>query len=459
MEKSSAAPASRAAFMQKSENKLAQRFDLQSLLRFAMPSIGTMVFLSLYTIVDGIFLARTTGTLALSALNMSWPCMSLMFGLCAMISAGGSAVVVKKMGEGKIIEAQRNFSALTGIMLLMGAGISLGGLLWLDKIVALTGSSGLQAPHCRDYLQMLFSFAPAFCLQFLFQAFFIAAGKPGWGLGVTLAAGITNMVMDYVLMVPLHMGICGAGLATGLGCAVTAVVGLTYFTFQRKGTLYLRRPTLKLGEFLHVCTNGSSEMVSNMALVVTGYLFNISFLHYMGEDGVAALAVVFYFEFLFSAAFAGYANGVAPVISYKFGAEDRPQLRAVVRKSIGSIGAAALLLYLIPVAVITYIMPLFLPDGGNVRTLATHGFYLYAPAFLFMGFNIFASTQFTALSNGLVSAVISFARTFLFLTTCILLLPLLIGPDGLWLAVPVSELLSTVLAAIFLISLRKRYGY
>lgn len=445
--------------MEKTGNRLAQRFDLRSLLWFALPSIGTMVFLSLYTIVDGIFLARTTGTLALSSLNMSWPCMSLMFGLCAMISTGGSAVVVKKMGGGKGEEAQRNFSALTYIMLLMGAGIALGGLLWLDEIVALTGCSGLQAPYCRDYLSMLFSFAPAFCLQFLFQAFFIAAGKPGWGLGVTLAAGTTNMVMDYVLMVPMQMGICGAGMATGLGCAVTALVGLVYFTFQRKGTLYLRRPALKLGELLHVCTNGSSEMVTNMALVVTGYLFNISFLHYMGEDGVAALAVVFYFEFLFAAAFAGYAGGVAPVISYKFGAEDRPQLRAVVRKSLGALGAAAMLLYLIPVATITHILPFFLPDEGNVRALATHGFYLYAPAFLFMGFNIFASTHFTALSNGLVSAIISFVRTFLILTTCILLLPRLIGPDGLWLAIPVSELLGGVLAGVFLISLRKRYGY
>jgi len=445
--------------MEEAENKLAQRFHLRSLLWFAMPSIGSMMFLSLYTIVDGIFLARTSGTLALSALNMSWPCMCLMFGLCTMVSAGGSAVVVKKMGEGKSVEAQRNFSALTGIMLLMGASIALGGLLWLDQIVALLGCSDLQASHCRDYLQMLFSFAPAFCLQSLFQAFFIAAGKPGWGLGVTLAAGITNMVMDYVLMVPMHMGICGAGMATGLGFAVTALVGLTYFTFQRKGTLYLRRPILTLGEFLHVCTNGSSEMVANMALVVTGYLFNISFLHYMGEDGVAALAVVFYFEFLFSAAYGGYATGVAPVISYKFGANDRPQLRAVVRKSIGAIGVAALLIYLIPVAIITYIMPLFLPDDGNVRTLATHGFYLYAPAFLLMGFNYFTSTLYTALSNGLVSAIISFARTFLFLTMCILLLPRLIGPDGLWLAVPVSELLSAILAAALLISLRKRYGY
>lgn len=446
-------------YMGKSENRLAQRFNLRSLLWFAMPSIGTMVFLSLYTIVDGIFLARTTGTLALSALNMSWPCMSLMFGLGAMVSTGGSAIVVKKMGEGKSEEAQRNFSALTVIMLLMGAGITLGGLLWLDEIVVLTGCSGQQAPYCRDYLGMLFSFAPAFCLQFLFQAFFIAAGKPGWGLGVTLAAGITNMVMDYVLMVPMHMGIRGAGMATGLGCAVTALVGLLYFTFRRKGTLCLRRPILKLGEFLHVCTNGSSEMVSNMALLVTGYLFNISFLHYMGEDGVAALAVVFYFEFLFAAAYAGYANGVAPVISYKFGAQDRPQLRVVVRKSLGAIGAASILLYLIPVATITHIMPLFLPDEGNVRALATHGFYLYAPAFLFMGFNIFASCQFTALSNGPVSAVISFVRTFIILIACILLLPLLIGQNGLWLAIPVSELLSTMLAGVFLITLRKRYGY
>lgn len=444
---------------EETENRLAQHFNLRSLLWFAMPSIGTMVFLSLYTIVDGIFLARTTGTLALSALNMSWPCMSLMFGLCAMVAAGGSAVVVKKMGEGKSEEAQRNFSALTAIMILMGGAIALGGILCLDSIVGLTGCSNQQAPYCRDYLWMLFSFAPAFCLQFLFQTFFIAAGKPGMGLWVILAAGITNMVMDYVLMVPLHMGISGAGLATGLGCSVTALVGLVYFTFQRKGTLYLRRPILKLGEFLRVCTNGSSEMVTHMALVVTGYLFNISFLHYLGEDGVAALAVVFYFEFLFSAAYAGYANGVAPVISYKFGAKDRPQLRAAVRKSLCAIGVAALLLYIIPLTTISYTMPLFLPEEGNVRTLATHGFYLYAPAFLFMGFNIFASTHFTALSNGVVSAVISFGRTFAILTMCILLLPLLIGPNGLWLAIPVSELLGAVLAASFLICLRKRYGY
>ena len=440
-------------------NALARQFTLPSLMRFALPNIIMMVFLSMYTIVDGMFISRYVGTLALSSVNMTYPLNCVEMALGIMLASGGSAVIARQLGEGAQTEARHNFSFLLVVSVCISLVFLLAGIFTLKPIVHALGASEAQFELCCTYARILLLFSPAFFLQTAFQTLFITAGRPGLGLAATVGGGLTNIVLDYVFIARLHWGIAGAAVATGLGYLVPAVAGLVFFAWNRRGTLFFVRPRADWRMLLFACANGSSEMVTNIANAITTYLFNLIFLHYWGEDGVASITIVLYFQFVFTAVFFGFSMGVAPVFSYKYGAQDAPQLHRLFRYCIGFILLCSVFCTVLSLLVIRPCLMLFTDAGSHVFAITIAGFPIYAVSFLFMGVSIFASSLFTAFSDGRVSAIISFARTLVFLVGMLLLLPMLLGEVGVWLAVPAAELLGIVVSICYLVRLRGVYHY
>ena len=440
-------------------NALSRRFTAASLLRFSAANVVMMIFLSLYTIVDGMFISRLVGTLALSAVNMSYPLNSLELALGIMLGTGASAVIAREMGAGEAELARRDFSCVVAVAAAAGGVFALAGNALLEPILEALGTSALQLPYAETYTRILLWFAPALFLQTVFQVLFVTAGKPGLGLGTTVLGGVSNMVLDYWFMGPLEMGVAGAAVATGVGYCIPAAAGLYYFLRPRDSALWFVSFRPRWAMLLHTCGNGSSEMVSNIANALTTFLFNIIFLRFWGEDGVASITIAMYFQFVFTAVFFGFSMGAAPVISYKYGAEDTGQLRRIVRICLCVILACSLGAYLLARLLIGPSLILFTDPGTPVYEITMEGFPLYAASFLVMGVSIFASSLFTAFSNGLVSAVISFARTFVFLVGMLLIMPQLLGRTGIWLAVPAAEVLGLLVSAVFLLWGRKKYQY
>lgn len=440
-------------------NSLAKTFNFRSLIKFTAPTIIMMVFMSMYTMVDGAFVSQFVGTAALSAVNIVYPMMSIMLALGIMLGTGGSAVIAKQLGEQQPDRARRSFSLIVLVGVVLGVIIMLVGMVFLDPIVSALGSNAATHDYCVDYARWLLIFAPMAMLQMLFQTFFVTAGKPVLGLVVTIAGGLANVVLDYLLIVPFGMGIAGAAIATGIGCAIPAVTGLVYFASMRKGTIYLVKPKMDGKMLLESCSNGASEMVTNLATAVTTYLFNIIMMKLMGEDGVAAITIVLYSQFLLTAIYLGYSSGVAPVISYNYGSENAPQLRRIFRCSMMFIGAVSLITSVAAVVAARFVVAIFAQPGTPVFELAYEGFLLFSTGYLFIGFNIFASSMFTAFSDGRVSAIISFLRTFVFIVAAVLLLPQVIGVTGVWLAVPIAELLTLAISITYMVKLRHRYQY
>ncbi len=440
-----------------SADPLARSYTLAGLARFAAPSIAMMVFLSVYTIVDGIFISNFVGTLALGAVNIIFPLISLEMGLGIMLATGGNAVIARRLGEGDAARARQNFSFMLAAAVLTGLAIETLSLLFLPQVISLLGASAAQYPYCRDYAVAMLLFAPALFLQVGFQSYFVTAGRPKLGLLVMLGAGLVNMALDY-LLIP-RIGVAGAGLATGLGYMVPATAGLVYFLRPRGGELYLVRPRREAGLLASACLNGSSELVSNLANAVSTFLFNIMFMRFYGEDGVAAITMALYFQFVFAAVYFGYAGGVAPIISYKFGSGDTAGLRQVVRDSLRFILGVSAANFVFSLLVSGPALLLFAGGDREVAAIAQAGFPLFALSFLFAGVGIFASNMFTALSDGPTSALISFMRTLFFLAPAILLLPLALHETGLWLAVSLAEGLGALVAAVCLLRKRSQYQY
>ena len=440
-------------------NALARQFTPASLLRFALPNIVMMVFFSLYIIVDGMFISRLVGTVALSAVNMAYPVTSIQLAVGIMLGSGGSAVVALKLGRGDQREAAEDFTCLVVTAALVGLLFTLFGIPYLRQILTWLGTSALQMPDCLVYTRILLWFAPVMFLQTVFQNYFVTAGKPGLGLVCTVIGGVLNMGLDWLFMGPMQMGVGGAAIATGIGYSVPALVGLVYFSVKRKESLHFVRFRVRFKMLLWTCANGSSEMVANAAIAVTTFLFNVIFMRYWAEEGVAAITIIQYFQFVFSAVFLGFSMGAAPVISFKYGAGDRRQLRFAVRFGLLFVLLCSVAEFLISVLTDSWALGLFTRSDGPVYRIALKGFPIFALSFLLMGFNIFASSLFTALSNGAVSAIISLARTFVFLVGSLLLLPRLLGEIGVWLAVPAAEFLGLLVSVGFLLAGRSRYGY
>lgn len=433
-------------------NSIARNFRFFSLLRFAFPTIIMMVFMSLYTIVDGIFISRLVGSNALSSANIVYPVLSLVIACGVMLATGGSALVAKKLGEGKEQEAREDFTIILLTGILSGLLLTAVSFCFLEPISRLLGATDVLLQDCMTYLGVSMLFAPACILQLIFQNFFVTAGKPGYGLVLICAGGVFNMVFDYIFMGPLQMGVAGAALATGLGQLIPAAAGLLYFFFVRK-LLYIVRPVLHRGTLFLSCSNGSSEMVTNISNAVITYLFNIIMLDLLGEPGVAAITIVLYGQFLFNALYMGFSMGVAPVISYNHGRRNVPLLRRVVRISLAFTAVSSAVITAAALIASPVIVEIFTPATTETYAIAKTGFFLFSFNYIFAGLNIFASSMFTALNNGPVSAVISFMRTFVFIALNILLLPKLIGVTGVWLAVPAAEFM-TLFLSIYLIRTR-----
>ena len=440
------------------ENRLDREFRFFSLLRFALPSVVMMIFTSLYSIVDGMFVSRFVGEDALAALNIVFPVMSLTMAAGVMLATGGSAIVARRMGSGEEQSALEGFSLLTAVGAAVGAVFSVLGLAAVEPICRLLGGEGALMAYCVPYLRIIMLFGPMSILQLMFQSFFVTAGRPGLGLGLTVAAGVANMVLDYVFIVPVGMGVAGAALATVVGYCIPAVAGLAFFALRRQG-LRFTRPKWDGRMLAGACFNGSSEMVSNLSSAVVTLLFNLTMLELLGPPGVSAITIVLYAQFLLTALYIGFSIGVAPVFSFNYGADNRKRLRSLFRSCLIFIAGSSVVLLLVALFIADGVVTVFSPRGSEVYDLAVHGFRLFAPMILFTGLNIFASALFTALSNGPVSALLSFLRTFGFLTAGLLLLPRLLGVDGVWLAVPVAELLSFGVSLWCFRWGGKRYGY
>lgn len=440
------------------KNTIAKEFNFFSLLKFAFPTIVMMIILGLYTIVDSMFVSKFVGTNALSAINIIYPVINIIIALAIMIASGGSAIIARKIGDGAAESARENFSLLVVVGAIAGIVITILGIIFIKPIIYSLGASEILYQYCYDYLLIMLLFAPANILQMLFQTFFVTAGKPNIGLTLTIFAGLTNVVLDYIFIVPLGMGVQGAAIATGIGYMIPAIAGLVFFT-NKKHMLHFAKPRFDKAVLWESCSNGSSEMVSNLSMGVTTFLFNIIMMKYLGEEGVAAITIILYAQFLLTALFMGFSMGVAPVISYNYGSQNIPQLRRIFKISMIFTGIASVAVFLASRILSSSIISIFSPEGTVVYEIAMAGFKLFPIGFFFAGFNIYASAMFTAFSNGKISAVISFMRTFVFIIAGLALLPMLFGVTGIWLAIPVAEFSTFALAAICMYKGGHRYNY
>ncbi|POP31302.1 MATE family efflux transporter [Lactonifactor longoviformis] len=437
---------------------IGQDFKFFTLLKFALPSMAMMVFMSLYTIIDGVFISRLVGSDALSAANIIYPAVNILIAAGVMLATGGSAIIAKKIGERKEKEAKENFTLIVAVGVLFGVAALAVGNVFIHPLVTAMGATERIMEDCITYLSILLFFAPACMLQLLFQSFFVTAGRPGIGLAVTVAGGITNAVLDYILMGPLQMGIAGAALATGFGQLIPAVSGLIYFA-SRNHDLHFIRPRLDWKVLADSCLNGSSEMVTNLSTAVVTFLFNTIMLRLLGEEGVAAITIVLYGQFLFNALYLGFSIGVAPVFSFNYGSRNEKLLKRIYKICIRFIGISSVLICIFALAGSSIIVEIFTPKSSAIYEIARRGFFLFSFNYVFAGINIFASAMFTAFSNGKVSAVISFLRTFVFIVASVLLLPYLIGVDGVWFAVPLAEGMTIFVSVYFFRAKKEVYHY
>lgn len=443
---------------QTEENPLSQDFDIRSLFKFALPTIVMMLLMGLYTVVDTIFVARFAGTNALSALNIVCPVINLIVGLGTMLATGGSAIVARKMGAGESAGASQDFTLIVGAGALFGVAVTVLGTAFIDSIIRGLGASRILFPYCREYLFILLLFTPASMMQVLFQNLIVTAGRPGIGMALGISAGAANILFDYIFMVPLQMGIKGAALGTGIGYLIPTVAGILFFTVGN-GSLHFRKPVMNLSVLLESCANGFSEMVSQAASAVTTFLFNRIMMKLLGEDGVAAITIIIYTQFLLTAFYIGFSMGVAPVISYNYGKQDNARLKKVFSICMRFIILVSIVIFGSAYAFGPPLVSFFAKKGTSVYEIARKGFLIFPFSFLFCGLNIFTSAAFTALSNGKLSAVLSFLRTFGLILVLLLILPEFMGVTGVWLAVPIAELITMAVAFVFLYQNKDRYHY
>lgn len=443
---------------ERQRNPLAGNFNPISLIKFALPSMVMMLFMGLYTIVDAVFIARFVNTNALSSINIVCPVINLIVGLGTMLATGGSAVVAKKMGSGKSREARSDFTLIIITGMIIGLVITVVGLLFIDRIIWGLGAGEILFPFCKDYLMIQLFFTIGNIMQVLYQNLFVTAGRPTLGLVLSVSAGIANIIFDYIFIVLMQMGIKGAALGTGTGYMIPTVVGTVFF-LTRRSELYFCKPKLDIPVLVKSCSNGASEMVSQSATAVTTFLFNAVMMKLLGEDGVAAITVIIYSQFLLTTLFIGFSMGVAPVISYNYGSENTEQLKRVVRICFAFITVVSVFVFLFSFFAGENISRIFAGNNRNVFEITKTGFSIFAFGFLFSGCNIFSSAFFTALSNGKVSAVISFLRTFGLITVSLWIFPKILSVTGVWLAIPVAEMLTCILTISFIFRYGRSYHY
>ena len=445
--------------MSKQPIRLSDHFSYSKLLRFTLPSICMMVFTSIYGVVDGLFVSNFAGKTPFAAVNLVMPFIMILGGMGFMIGTGGTALVSKLMGEGKKDEANSTFSMMVLFTLLLGIVLSAVGFLTMRPVSYFLGATDAMIDDCVLYGRIVTGFTFAFMLQNVFQSFFIAAEKPRLGLIVTVAAGVTNMVLDALFIAVFNWGAAGAAIATGLSQCVGGVLPLIYFLRPNDSLLRMRPTSLRLRPILQACGNGSSELMSNISSSLVGMLYNFQLMHLIGEDGVSAYGVLMYVQFIFVAIFIGYSIGCAPVVSFHFGAQNHSELKSLLRKSTLLMASGGVLLTIAARLLAAPLARLFVGYDAGLFELTSHAFRLFSWSFLLAGFNIFTSGFFTALNNGAISAAISFLRTLVFQTASVLILPLLLGVDGIWWAITVAEMFAFLISLMFLYLKRNKYHY
>lgn len=439
--------------------QLSDHFDYKKLLRFTLPSIVMMIFTSVYGVVDGFFVSNYVGKTPFAAVNYIMPVLMILGSVGFMIGTGGSALIAKNMGEGNLKKANELFSMFIYISFLCGVVIAIAAFFLIKPIGALLGATGSMLEDCVTYGHIIIIALPAYILQFEFQSFFITAEKPQLGLAVTVAAGVTNMVLDALFMAVFHWGLAGAALATALSQVMGGILPLLYFSRKNGSLLCLTKMKFDGRSLGKACTNGSSELMSNVSMSIVSMLYNGQLMRYAGEDGVAAYGVLMYVNFIFLAFFIGYSIGTAPVIGYHYGAGNHGELRNLLKRSFIIIGICSFAMLFLSEALAAPLAGIFVGYDEALLLLTKRAFMIYSFSFLFAGVNIFGSSFFTALNNGLVSALISFLRTLVFQIVAVLVLPLFLGIDGIWVSIVVAEVIACVVTAAFLIGMRERYHY
>lgn len=441
-------------------NGLTQKHNAKSLLVFALPTIVMMVFMSLYTMVDGIFVSNFVSPEALAGLNIVIPALSILVSISVMISAGGSVVISRKLGEGKEKEAREDLSFLVLLTVVFGAVVMVLGIIFAEPILYLLGATDELYDVAFDYYSVLILFTIPCLLQVQFQYFFVTAGAPNLGLGCVVAGGVSNVILDYVFIIPMGMDIQGAALATGIGYSIPAVVGICWFLFNKKGLLHFGAPRPRLKTLWESTVNGIASMIINLAGATVTWLYNRVIVVYLDEIGISAATIVLYARFAFNSVLSGYASGVAPVISFNYGRKDFEQVKLLFRTSLKAVLAGSAIVFAASILLRDGIVSLFASGEPELADLARRGIFLFAFSYLFNGVNTFAATLFSSLNNGKLSAFMAFMTTFVFLVAAMFGLPPLgLGVDGVWLAVPVAELLSLGLTIFLLKRKQSEYHY
>lgn len=439
--------------------QLSDHFTYARLFRFVLPSIVMMVFTSIYGVVDGLFVSNFAGKTAFASINLIMPFLIILGAMGFMLGTGGTALVSRVLGEGDKEHANKYFSMITLFGILLGVILTVVGVLAMRPMAILLGATEAMVDDCVLYGRIVVCFLASFMLQNMFQSFLIAAERPKFGLLITLAAGVTNMVLDALFVGVFRWGIAGAAIATGISQTVGGVVPLMYFLFSKSSPLRLRWTEFEAQPLLRSCANGSSELMSNISGSLIGMLYNAQLMRFLGEDGVATYGVLMYVQFIFVAIDIGYSIGCAPIISYHYGARNHPELRNLLTKGLKVMGILGIVMTIAAISLSGTLANIFVGYDATLCELTRHAFHLFSFAFLLAGFNIFLSSFFTALNNGGVSTAISFLRTLVFQAASVILLPMALDVDGLWWAASAAEALAFVVSIGFLLALKGKYHY
>lgn len=439
--------------------QLSEHFTYKKLLTFVFPSIVMMIFTSIYSVVDGLFVSNYVGKTALAAINLILPFMMGISALGFMLGTGGSAIVGKTLGEGRHEKANEYFSMLVYVTAILGIALTILGELFVPVVARAIGAEGELLENCILYGRLTLISMPAFMLQNVFQSFFVTAEKPKLGLGVIVTAGVTNMVLDLLFVGTLGWGLAGAGIATVCGEFIGGLFPLLYFGRKNASLLRLGRAHFDGKILLRTCVNGSSELMTNISSSIVNALYNMQLLELVGENGVAAYGTIMYVNFVFISIFLGYSIGSAPIVSFHYGAGNNDELRSLFHKSLKLIGVWGVGLAVLAQLLAYPASKLFVGYDSELLAMTEQGFRIFCLVYLLNGFNIFGSSFFTALNNGLVSAVISFLRTLVFQIGAVLILPGMFGMNGIWSAVVVAELLTLCVTVTFFVGCRKKYHY
>lgn len=439
--------------------QISESFTMKKLLRFTLPSIVMMIFTSIYGVVDGFFVSNYVGKTPFAAVNFIMPFLMILGAVGFMFGTGGGALIAKTMGEGKHDKAKKLFSLFIYVTAAVGVVIAALGFIFIRPIAELLGAEGEMLKNCVTYGRVILLALPFYMLQYEFQSFFATAEKPQLGLAVTVAAGLTNIVLDALFIAVFKWGLVGAAAATALSQTVGGIIPLIYFSRPNDSLLRLTKTEFDGRSLLKACTNGSSELMTNISTSLVSMLYNVQLMKYAGENGVAAYGVLMYVNMIFLAAFIGYSVGTAPITSYNYGSGNNSELKGMLKKSVFIIGAFAVSMFAFAQLLAFPLSKIFVGYDKELLELTLRGFRIFSFSFLFAGISVFGSSFFTALNNGLVSALISFLRTLVFQIAAVLILPSLIGIDGIWLSIIAAEIMSMIITVLFIFKFRNRYHY